>query len=223
MGTWNNNNKFRADYIKNNERSTIRRLDTLDGRSLGPGEKPPQIIDPDYILPNAAGARPVAESPSIKPQVTGSKPPSAIPVVESSPIPKTAPVLKTAQVLKSSQVSKTNLDVKEDVEENAGSHDVSNEKVVKSRQIDEEPPVDLEAQALKLKETLRQEQIAKAKEAEERKKKRRDHTHRCRVWKELLSTESRRKAEGRRRRKKKKEEEEEEEEWCPENHISFTW
>ena len=171
MGTWNNNNKFRADYIKSNERSTIRRLDTLDGRSLGPGEKPPQIIDSDYILPNSAGVRPVAESPLIKPHITGSKPPSAIPAVESSPIPKTAPVLKTAQVLKSSQVSKAHLDVKEDVEENAGSHDISNEKVVKSRQIDEEPPVDLEAQALKLKETLRQEQIAKAKEAEERKKK----------------------------------------------------
>ncbi|GFQ00269.1 hypothetical protein PHJA_002170900 [Phtheirospermum japonicum] len=40
MELWNTNDEFRRDYVNSNTRSAIRRLGTLDGRSLGPGEKP---------------------------------------------------------------------------------------------------------------------------------------------------------------------------------------
>eukprot|EP00252_Welwitschia_mirabilis_P009318 TRINITY_DN2182_c0_g1_i1.p1 TRINITY_DN2182_c0_g1~~TRINITY_DN2182_c0_g1_i1.p1 ORF type:complete len:1119 (-),score=359.50 TRINITY_DN2182_c0_g1_i1:405-3761(-) len=38
---WNKDTDFRKDYVKDNERSTLKRLGTLDGRSLGPDEEPP--------------------------------------------------------------------------------------------------------------------------------------------------------------------------------------
>ncbi|KAI4317066.1 hypothetical protein L6164_024976 [Bauhinia variegata] len=39
MGLWNQNDEFRREYVKSNTRSTLRRLKTLDGRSLGPDEE----------------------------------------------------------------------------------------------------------------------------------------------------------------------------------------
>jgi hypothetical protein len=167
MHIWNNNAKFRAEYIKNNERSTVRRLETLDGRSLGPGEKLPQIADPDLIVPNSASVKQATEASSTKPsQVTVPKPPKETPVQKPAPLPTTAPVSK------STQVPKVELDVKQDA-----FHVKTDEPaVVKSRQIEPdtriEEDVGNEIDALELKEALRQEQIAKAKEAEERKKRR---------------------------------------------------
>ncbi|KAG6591185.1 Proton pump-interactor 1, partial [Cucurbita argyrosperma subsp. sororia] len=40
MELWNTNAEFREEYIKSNMRSTLWRLKTLDGRSLGPNEEP---------------------------------------------------------------------------------------------------------------------------------------------------------------------------------------
>ncbi|KAK6160886.1 hypothetical protein DH2020_004267 [Rehmannia glutinosa] len=47
MELWNTNDEFRREYVKFNARSTVRRLGTLDGRSLGPDEEPP--ILPSYV------------------------------------------------------------------------------------------------------------------------------------------------------------------------------
>ncbi|KAL3618358.1 hypothetical protein CASFOL_038679 [Castilleja foliolosa] len=43
MQLWNTNDEFRRDYVRSNRKSTIHRLGTLDGRSRGPGEKPPVL------------------------------------------------------------------------------------------------------------------------------------------------------------------------------------
>lgn len=43
MDLWNTNDQFRNDYIKCNARSTLRRLKTFDGRSLGLNEEPPSL------------------------------------------------------------------------------------------------------------------------------------------------------------------------------------
>ncbi|KAJ8747439.1 hypothetical protein K2173_007537 [Erythroxylum novogranatense] len=43
MELWNKNDEFRKEYVRCNLRSTIRRLQTLDGRSLRPNEEPPVI------------------------------------------------------------------------------------------------------------------------------------------------------------------------------------
>ena len=40
MELWNTNAEFREEYVKSNMRSTLWRLKTLDGRSLGPNEEP---------------------------------------------------------------------------------------------------------------------------------------------------------------------------------------
>lgn len=43
MDLWNSDAEFRSQYIKANKASTLRRLRTLDGRSLGPDEVPPVL------------------------------------------------------------------------------------------------------------------------------------------------------------------------------------
>ncbi|KAM7256657.1 hypothetical protein ACFE04_012398 [Oxalis oulophora] len=52
MKLWNEDDEFRKEYIRCNTRSTLRRLRTLDGRSLGPDEKPPVI--PSFPNPRIA-------------------------------------------------------------------------------------------------------------------------------------------------------------------------
>ncbi|KAL8138752.1 hypothetical protein V2J09_004753 [Rumex salicifolius] len=44
MKVWNLDNEFRKDYIRCNLRSTLRRLGTSDGRSLGPDEEAPLLL-----------------------------------------------------------------------------------------------------------------------------------------------------------------------------------
>ncbi|KAK9270106.1 hypothetical protein L1049_025680 [Liquidambar formosana] len=55
MELWNKNDEFRKDYLRCNIRSTLRRLRTLDGRSLGPDEEPP-------ILPKFVNGRVIKKS-----------------------------------------------------------------------------------------------------------------------------------------------------------------
>ncbi|KAL7116401.1 hypothetical protein ACP275_03G002900 [Erythranthe tilingii] len=47
MELWNEDGEFRREYVRFNGRSTITRLETLDGRSLGPDEVPPVL--PDHV------------------------------------------------------------------------------------------------------------------------------------------------------------------------------
>ena len=162
MTLWNGDNKFRAEYIASNERSTVRRLETLDGRSLGPGEKAPQIKQEDYLLPSATNVKPAIIEP---------------------PLPAISAAEKELKDTNSAVKISNKTPSKHEVQANIPSHGKimeKDEEVVlstgdrKLRDPDTiiENPVDSEAQALELKERLRQEQIAKAKQAEERKKKR---------------------------------------------------
>lgn len=43
MDLWNSDAEFRKQYVNSNKLNTLRRLRTLDGRSLGPDEVPPVI------------------------------------------------------------------------------------------------------------------------------------------------------------------------------------
>lgn len=158
LATWNKDSKYRAEYAKSNERSTVRRLETLDGRSLGPNEKPPVISDSDAQLPKSRDAKPtpVADTPALK-------------VSKMSSSVVVAPELSNGVSTK--ETKHIPVHVKDEEVGVAGNGDVN----TKSRQMNfGEERVDLEAQAAEQKEKLRQEQIAKAKEAEERKKKRSD-------------------------------------------------
>ncbi|MCO5590992.1 hypothetical protein L7F22_044968 [Adiantum nelumboides] len=158
MIMWNKDSKFRADYVKSNERSTARRLETLDGRSLGPNEKPPVLSD-DVSSLKPRDAKSPADTPAPGPsKVTKSFSPAA--------------ELSNGVLVKDSKQEKLpSVHSRDDEAGDAGIRDTH----IKSRQIDATRDVaDLEAQAAEQKERLRQEQIAKAKEAEERKRKRSD-------------------------------------------------
>lgn len=158
LAVWNKDSKYRAEYAKSNERSTVRRLETLDGRSLGPNEKPPVISDGDAQLTKSRDAKstPVADTPALK-----------VSKVSSSVV--VPPGLSNGVSAKETKHMPAH--VKDEEAGVAGNGDVN----TKSRQMDfGEERVDSEAQAAEQKEKLRQEQIAKAKEAEERKKKRSD-------------------------------------------------
>lgn len=65
MELWNENDEFRKEYIRCNTRSTLRRLRTLDGRSLGPDEEPPLI--PNVVKERVAMGNTLS-LPSLQPE-----------------------------------------------------------------------------------------------------------------------------------------------------------
>ncbi|KAH7290008.1 hypothetical protein KP509_30G028400 [Ceratopteris richardii] len=156
MHIWNMDSKFRSEYLKSNERSTVRRLETLDGRALGPGEKSP-VLSEDILPLKLNDTKHVAETPAAEaPKITN----SSVSGVE----------LSNGSIFKEPKQGKpSSLHEKEDENETAGSRDVK----LKSKQINtSENIIESETHAAEQKEKVRQEQIAKAKEAEERKRRR---------------------------------------------------
>uniref|UniRef100_A0A803LU78 Uncharacterized protein n=1 Tax=Chenopodium quinoa TaxID=63459 RepID=A0A803LU78_CHEQI len=84
MERWNNNDEFRKEYIKRNMKSTLRRFRTLDGRSLGPDEEPPALVDvPDYRV-NTMAKNPKVNSVGTVPTLERDFPLVAKKVVEES-------------------------------------------------------------------------------------------------------------------------------------------
>lgn len=187
MELWNNNDDFRNEYIRCNTMSTLRRLRTLDGRSLGPDEEPPVLRNfLDEKVDNTLAASP--KIASILPVTTSEQGRSTEPQgpvkVEVKPLvnleqknPK-ASVKSVVNVekdpaAKSKKVSKpTALET--------GSVTISGREEVdvedKKRREEEElarkaEELRKEEAAAKLKEQRRLEEKAKAKEAEERKKR----------------------------------------------------
>ncbi|XP_019460908.1 PREDICTED: calponin homology domain-containing protein DDB_G0272472-like isoform X2 [Lupinus angustifolius] len=176
MELWNKDDEFRKDYIRCNTRSTVRRLQTLDGRALGPDEQPP-------VIPNAIYTERASKNKS---QIMQSTPEQEKKPTESVDI-KDEPVTKVVvQNTEKSQTSKAKKPAKPAT--------VEKSPVVVSRWGDEpdepedtiEEPVRTkeeeelilnaekarrESEAEKLKEKRRQEEIEKAKEAMERKKR----------------------------------------------------
>eukprot|EP00250_Pteridium_aquilinum_P011462 c20087_g2_i1 orf=278-2761(+) len=156
MGMWNDDANFQSEYIKSNERSTLRRLETLDGRSLGPGEKAPQISETDMVPTKCEDVKPVAPEPMATNGLAKvSKAPSLQNVMFYGVLDKESlhgngmPVHRTEGHGShfASTTANLNLDAKENI-------------------------VDHEAHDAEHKEKHRQEQITKAKEAEERKRRR---------------------------------------------------
>lgn len=71
MDMWNKDDEFRKEYVKCNVRSTVRRLGTLDGRSLGPDEEPPMLTSygverPDRLVSNQSNISSVLQTPILK-------------------------------------------------------------------------------------------------------------------------------------------------------------
>lgn len=71
MDLWNKNVEFRKEYVNCNVRSTLRRLGTLDGRSLGPDEEPPVLTSLgleriDRLVSNRFNTSPVLQTRILK-------------------------------------------------------------------------------------------------------------------------------------------------------------
>ncbi|KAG2303438.1 hypothetical protein Bca4012_062198 [Brassica carinata] len=187
MNMWNNNEEFRNYYVRCNTRSTLRRLGTLDGRSLGPDEEPPRITyaartDKFRISSDRAEKHETAPPVSAKQEKVvkyeGSK-------VENSgkDVPKPAEqksqTTKPKKAVKPDQpppIVKELVSGKEEIEKPATKEEEEEEtpKLTKEEeeQIKKEEEKRKQKEAAKMKEQHRLEEIAKAKEAMERKKKR---------------------------------------------------
>lgn len=175
MELWNNNEDFRKHYIESNKNSTLRRLRTLDGRSLGPDEEPP--IMQTNLNNKLSLASPLVVSKSSAPTVVSEEK-----AVSSAAREDPFPALqagKASQPVKSNKTAKSvvNEAVAVTVSERGEAEDAEAEKARKKeeqertrKEQEREEEIRREMAAAE-KERCRLEQKVKAKEAEERKKR----------------------------------------------------
>lgn len=185
MKLWNTDSLFRKKYVESNVRSTLRRLKTFDGRSLGLGEQAPEMPSIEAMGSANVSTMPSSNSKTSLP-VSAQKPEkekiSAITEVQnkdsaatSNLLQKNQPVSlrKTTKVM-SEDISVTVLDSKE-IEDDKVEKKLTKEEEEMMRKAEELARKEEELRKAKLeaelKERLREEQKAKAKEAEDRKKK----------------------------------------------------
>lgn len=194
---WNNNDEFRRDYTRCNTRSTLRRLQTLDGRSLGPDEEPP-------VIPNAFTER----APKIDSLVSQSTPEQEMKSISTDSVnKKDDPVSKVAvQVTEKSQTAKAKKPAKpaasqksvvpvarwgdepdEDTREEPVRTKEEEERILKAENARKEE------EEAKLKEIRRLEEIEKAKEALQRKKRNAEKAQQRAAYKAQKEAEQREK------------------------------
>lgn len=170
MEIWNKNDDFRKEYVRCNTRSTLRRLRTLDGRSLGPDEEPP-------VIPYIKNER-VAKNNSMAPISTQEKEKQVV-IVEAEKPDRTAAKIeeqenKKTETKKPAKYASLGNDPTaisgwvEIEEEREEEKKLTKEEVELARKAEE---LRKEEEAAKLKEQRRLEEKAKAKEAVERKKR----------------------------------------------------
>ncbi|KAJ0987135.1 hypothetical protein J5N97_005491 [Dioscorea zingiberensis] len=190
MKLWNTDDKFRKQYVESNVRSTLRRLKTLDGRSLAPGEQAPVLPSVEVMGPGNVSVLSSNDTKMSGPALAlkGEKV-SAITRTEkkdSSPTSKLSQRTQSASLRKTTKVTSeentinvlnnvgiedTKSEIKRTKEEEEmmrQAEDLARKEAEMARKEEEVRKAKLEAE---LKERLRQEQKAKAKEAEERKRR----------------------------------------------------
>ncbi|XP_034215175.1 apical junction molecule isoform X4 [Prunus dulcis] len=169
MELWNKNDDFRKEYVRCNNRSTLRRLRTSDGRSLGPDEEPPII--PDIVRATKDNLATVLSTPEQAKRVA--------PVESEKPDDKSAKKVGQPKI----EIAKTKKPVKPATSEispatASGRNEIEDEKVEEPKLTKEEEELARKAEELRkeeaaarLREQRRLEEKAKAKEAQERKKR----------------------------------------------------
>ena len=162
MELWNSNKEFRKNYVKDNERSTIRRLETLDGRALGPGEKAPTLSS--FVPPVASQVAEQKSSPSVTESGRQSGNTGGEATEEAGVKKVKAPVKKGSEAVVATSTEKT-VSKEERRKETSAVPEVAEPVVVEKSQ------EEIEREAAELKEKRRAAEMAKAKEAEERKRR----------------------------------------------------
>lgn len=195
MELWNTNDDFRNEYMRCNTVSTLRRLRTLDGRSLGPDEEPPVLrnfvdVKVDSTVKAAStlktGSRlPVTtleqgslvEKAEVKPLVNleqkNQKSDGKQVLVNSDRNPAPAARANSKKISKPAGCLETgSLTIfgEQGVETEENKQREEKEEKERARKA-EELRKEKEEAAAKLKEQRRLEEKAKAKEAEERKRR----------------------------------------------------
>lgn len=187
MEMWNKDDDFRRLYVEANQISTLRRLGTHDGRSLGPDEEPPVIPSNNYSRRPNNPSQLTVSSPNVPITTSEGAPEKSaavvVPVEEDS-----FPVLPPTQTHKQAKpkAAGSGSSQKEITPAPAPAPEVVDVKQIEKEKARLAEELELARKAEELarkeeelraqraaaeKERLRLEQIAKAKEAEERKKK----------------------------------------------------
>ncbi|XP_068651818.1 uncharacterized protein [Aristolochia californica] len=201
MELWNKNDEFRSEYLKHNIMSTVRRLRTLDGRSLGPDEEPPVVLrssmeEKSEVSTNAASmnintAETMLEAPGAPAEKAESK--TAVDSVPQNLSTKSQKIRKPRSAeIGPATVSGRSVESEEIEEVVEKERQLSKEEELARKEDEcrrEEAAAKLKEQrkleeiakakeeyrreeaAAKLKEQRKLEEIAKAKEAEERKRR----------------------------------------------------
>lgn len=197
MELWNNNDEFREDYVRCNQRSYLWRFKTLDGRKLGIDEAP-------TIVPNIADEPPravVDEMPTKE-----EKPVVAMAALKAAEDDKyMAKALDPKnQKAKATKENENKIDeVAEANKEEEEEHKQAKEEEELARKAEE---LRKEVEAAKLKELRRLEEKTKALEAQERKKRTAERAQakaELRARKEAEQREKEREKKARKKGKKK--------------------
>ncbi|CAD5178975.1 unnamed protein product [Musa acuminata subsp. malaccensis] len=179
MELWNNDEEFRLQYVKSNMNSTLRRLNTSDGRSLGPDEDPPVIhsnqgkgLGLHHPQANVGvSVKPVALEAKLETSKEDSFP--ALPAAtKNQPVKPKKPAKPMLDETKETSTARV---LVREVENSAKVISVIKEEEERIKNLQEsskkEEELRKEKATAELKEQCRLEQRAKAKEAEERKKR----------------------------------------------------
>ncbi|GAB4834678.1 hypothetical protein Ancab_032941 [Ancistrocladus abbreviatus] len=201
MELWNKNDEFRREYVRCNTASTLRRLRTLDGRSLGPDEEPPSlgVVDKSTTHPstniNAIKNIPVVEhNLATKAEIEPKKPVKET-VIAGKRAKPTPP--RNAE-------ASTSIVVEEEKEEQKPSKELSRKMKGEEEQARKEEELRREEEAARLKEQLRLEEKAKAQEALERKRRNAEKAQARAEFKARKEAEQKEKEREKRARKKKR-------------------
>ncbi|GMJ10322.1 hypothetical protein HRI_004701400 [Hibiscus trionum] len=172
MDLWNNNDEFRKEYIRCNVRSTLRRLRTFDGRALGPDEEPPVIprivnerVAKDHTVSNSTLEEQTQEKTAPAKPETAKDKPAAKPVEQKNQTSKPEIPVKPVPPTSGSTTASSRDTIEEAEEEKPKITKEEEERLRKAEDLRKEQ------EAAKLREQRRLEEIAKAKEALERKRR----------------------------------------------------
>ncbi|KAH1121125.1 hypothetical protein J1N35_004285 [Gossypium stocksii] len=174
MELWNNNDEFRKEYIRCNTRSTLRRLRTLDGRALGPDEEPPVIPAIPKVINERVAKDQTVSSSTLEEQTPEKTAPAKAEMPKAKPAAKSMEqknlTSKSEKPVKSVPPASgsTTASSRDKIEEAEEKPKITKEEEEMARRAEESRK---EEEAAKLREQRRLEEIAKAKEALERKRR----------------------------------------------------
>nr|CAB3457444.1 unnamed protein product [Digitaria exilis] len=212
MEMWNEDEDFRKKYVEANKISSLRRLGTLDGRTLGPDEDPPVIPSrrPMNTSPLTAPSPDVHTLTSVPAPVLAM--PASVPASGESfpvlPSPQTSKRAKSKSSVGSAQnenkaVSASEAeDIKQTEKEKARLMEEKLELARKAEEVARKEEELRKERAAAEKERLRLEQKVKAKEAEERKRRKAEKEKERAEFKARKEAEEREKKKARKDKKK---------------------